>query len=253
MLRETNRARSVVRLLEHSSLYIPMSASPTGTCPALDLSSQHPWCTSAVQAVALETMLLPTRVKGMARQTWPRIDEIVIAHSTENDHKIAQIELEVLDVLGAGSAHANGASGLNGLDEQKKNIKFLPFQKPVDNEAYRLSETAQTNRAHIDTECELTESSSGRHDLHKYRIDLALPILDSFPLPSDQASGKRVEALRTRSSFGTSSMIADWARSLATAVERQRSLGEREELVDGLQHVAMVHNGSESDDSCDDD
>lgn len=202
---------------------------------------------------ALETMLLPTRLKAVSGNSWTRLDDMVLAYSAEPNQKVAQMDLEVLDVLGR-QTHVNGTNGVDGSHAQVHNLcQFFPIGNSATDEDHRTQVTAETVRTIIDDEDDAQGQRPANDTASRYRTDLAFPIIDSFPPPYGSHDRARPHGLRTKTSLYKSNTVASWARGLGTIVRRQGRLDEREELLDGLEQIATAYHRKESDDDFDDD
>lgn len=91
-----NTARSLHDISEQASVYIPVSNSPlkTPSYLSMDLSSQ--WHTSAIQAVAFESMTLPSRLRSSNGQRGT-LQDMEEAFNSSGKRKIVKLELSVAD------------------------------------------------------------------------------------------------------------------------------------------------------------
>ena len=91
-----NTAWSLHDISEQASVYIPVSNSPLKTPPylSMDLSSQ--WHTSAIQAVAFESMTLPSRLRSSNGQRGT-LQDMEEAFNSGGKRKIAKLEFSTAD------------------------------------------------------------------------------------------------------------------------------------------------------------
>lgn len=91
-----NTAKSINELSTQASMYISMSNRPTKPPGYLRLDVTSPWHTSAMQATALETMTLPSRLKAVNGQR-RTLDEMEAALSNDGNRRIAKLGYSVAD------------------------------------------------------------------------------------------------------------------------------------------------------------
>ncbi len=90
-----NAARSVQDVSTQASLYIPIAAEPASTPSYLTIENDSQWYTSALQATALESITLPSRLRplnGKNKGTFRNFEDIL---DTNGNRKIAKLELSV--------------------------------------------------------------------------------------------------------------------------------------------------------------
>ncbi|KAL1637789.1 mtDNA inheritance, partitioning of the mitochondrial organelle [Neofusicoccum ribis] len=96
LLQLTNHARSLHAISPNSSAYIPLAAAPTALPPYLQtLDPASRWHTSALQATALESATLPTRLRAPAAASpLAHLEAVINANGTR---RIAAARLSVAD------------------------------------------------------------------------------------------------------------------------------------------------------------
>ncbi|KAF2143481.1 uncharacterized protein K452DRAFT_269038 [Aplosporella prunicola CBS 121167] len=95
LLALTNRARSLSALTEQATAYIPLLDQPSKTPSYLTYSPSSRWHTSALQAAALESMTLPSRLKPASqRHTFA---EMEAAFNNGGNRRIAELSMSVAD------------------------------------------------------------------------------------------------------------------------------------------------------------
>lgn len=96
MLQLINTARSTNELSTQASMYISMSNRPVRSPGYLALDAASPWHTSAMQATALESATLPSRLSAVDGQR-KTLNEMEAALSNDGNRKIAKLAYSVAD------------------------------------------------------------------------------------------------------------------------------------------------------------
>ena len=91
-----NSARSLHALAEQSSVYIPISNTPIKSPSYLALNGTSPWHVGALQAVALESMTISSRLRSAVggRGTLQHLEE---TFNSTGKRRIAKLEMSVAD------------------------------------------------------------------------------------------------------------------------------------------------------------
>lgn len=87
----TNQARALHRLADSSSMYLPLSSTPSHMPSAFASPSTHPWFASAMQTLAFESSLLQTRM----RVTATRIGDVAQRLTAEAGQKVIETSFEM--------------------------------------------------------------------------------------------------------------------------------------------------------------
>ncbi|OCK74685.1 tubulin nucleotide-binding domain-like protein [Lepidopterella palustris CBS 459.81] len=257
--RLVNSARSLHNISEHASVYIPVSNEPVKSPSylSLDLSSQ--WHTSAVQAVALETMTLPSRMRSSdGRGTFQDMEEIF---NFSGKRKIAKLEMSIADpdVLDgkveaeAASAEKVSSQPTRAEDSESIDTQLTEFDIDMFTKDYKTLKSSHCKKEHIFGRAETSrgewssfEGTDARDPrnrfasspiVQRYSAPLLFPLLDSFPSIFNVGSGQS-KKLAVCSGLSTSSSVADQVRSLEHIVRRLVSTDERETLSNGLEMIA---------------
>ena len=155
MLQIENSARSLYELAEQSSVYVPVSNSPVKTPPYLSFDTGSPWHIGALQAVALESMTMPSRLKSTVghRGTLQDLEEAV---NSTGKRRIAKLELSIAnpDVLlekaskEIGHADKVGSTTSRGASEGDE-APLTEFDIDVFSKDYRLGWSRPKKRDHV--------------------------------------------------------------------------------------------------------
>jgi len=88
-----NSARALHEISPAVSMYIPLSLPS-------QIYSHHPWHTSAIQALTLETLTLPSRLRRSQGINAASLSELAVVLNPSDERKIAQARVQVMDVDG---------------------------------------------------------------------------------------------------------------------------------------------------------
>ncbi|KAK4157088.1 hypothetical protein C8A00DRAFT_29944 [Chaetomidium leptoderma] len=270
LLRLGNKARAITELYQQASIVVPL-AVPERLSASVKLDPGSQWHTSALLATAVESAMLPTRLKdpikrdslgGMAevlnimgkqsvaglQMSFARSESE--AHNDARQKKLSEEELSEgvqLDIRFTPSDQLESYSRSNG------------FRKP------RVFSQLVTSRGYGDEEGEEVEMDRAERRVQRssyepvtksYNSDLQFPLLDSFPEIFRGGDDEPLaEALNITSSLSTDSSVCRKLKDLRSAVIRSIGLEDRETLGNELMEMAdEYHEGwsSGSDDGEDD-
>ncbi|OCL03467.1 protein DML1 [Glonium stellatum] len=255
-----NTARSLHDIPEQASVYIPVSNSPLKTPPYLSMSLSSQWHTSAMQAVALESMTLPSRLKSSSGQRGT-LQDMEEAFNSSGKRKIAKLELSIADpdvLEGGAEAKAEHAKKVTSQQTQRdgdnsSETKLAEFDIDVFTSDYRTTSRKHHKKEQVFGRAEASrgewdapEGTKGRDPrdrfsegptVQSYSAPLLFPLLDSFPSIFNVGSGQS-KKLAVYSALSTSSSVANQIRSIEQVVRRLVSLDEREALSNGLEVLA---------------
>lgn len=96
LLQTSNIAQSLYQISPQASMYIPLTTAPSRVPSYLSMDTTSKWHTSAMQALALETITLATRL----RSTIPgraSLDEYETVLSNDSNRKIATVHFSAQD------------------------------------------------------------------------------------------------------------------------------------------------------------
>jgi len=85
-----NEARALTEISTLATMYIPVLSSPRKLPPYMTLEQRHPWHTSAVQALVMESLTLPARLRRSQGINAASIRDLVIALNPSDERNIAQ-------------------------------------------------------------------------------------------------------------------------------------------------------------------
>lgn len=261
--RLANTARSLHYTSPNSTLYIPVSTSPTvATLPDyISLRTHHPWHTSALQCTALESLLLPTRLKASSGISTITLDHLALSVTEGEDRHIARLSFEVGGTKrkveltnGHGHAHGEGdarapppSSNDSPLQRTQKQICDLFPDVPGPN-AQRAN--ANNRDDHVLTNVRTRRGMEDGDDdeqgyqaendtpAHHFHSPLRMPLPTSFPRIYSLMNGAHAENCGVGTSLRATSSIGEWVRALERVSTRAVGFDEREELHDGLLSIA---------------
>ncbi|KAF2203076.1 mtDNA inheritance protein dml1 [Delitschia confertaspora ATCC 74209] len=275
-----NSARSLQVIGEQSSVYVPISSAPFKAPPYLSMDHSSHWHRGALQAIALESMILPSRLRSSnsGNGTLQDLEETI--NSTGN-RRIAKLQMSIAnpDLLEEKSnvktAQAEKAGAkyrkLNGKSHDDDDDEELPeFDMDVFTIDYKIDSRKAQKREHIfgraetyrgewdiskNSERDPHDRFSQRPAVQRYSAPLLFPVLDSFPSIFNVSSSfttNHPKKLAVYAGLSTSTSVANQIRTLDQIVRRMVNLEERETLSNGLQGMAEEYDegwdsGSDSD------
>ncbi|EME47285.1 hypothetical protein DOTSEDRAFT_166204 [Dothistroma septosporum NZE10] len=275
LLRLANTAQSLYALDPSASLHIPLSSVPGSLPGYASIDGASRWQTSALQAAAVESMTLPTRLHSHqhARATFDNLESILNGNGMR---RIAACSLSIdavanLEKQNQPNGH-HDARMLNDVDEHhddETDDDKYDFDLFPESSSGLSSGRESRRRVHLfsklgslrgpwKTLTELQDASERLHDrfsAHAPRItlhqsDLLYPILSSYPavfrIPG------RPKKLAVNASLSTTTAIASYVRGIESVARRMAGVEEREALCDGLATMAEEYeDGWDSDDLSD--
>ena len=143
MLQTANTAQSIYNIAEQASLFIPLTTTPRSLPSYATIDTASRWHSSALQAMAIESITLPTRLRATQNgsTTFTDIEGIL---SNDGNRRIAALSLSFDESTrhtsppGNEQVHngnANGHTPLQAYDEQDDltlDIDMHPWTKPSD-------------------------------------------------------------------------------------------------------------------------
>ena len=277
MLQMTNLVQSIYAVDASSSLHVPMSLGSAGHPSYLSFDVYSPWHTSAVQVAMVESITLPSRLRGseIAHATFDQM-ETTLNNSGNRRLVAAGMSVDDPSHLGAETeATPKDTRMTNGITEDfegdqdvtKTDIDMFAGIRGLANDAGRrlgrrthLFSAIEALRGPWRPDDEIenanTESrnrfSNGPRTI-SYQSPLLFPMLSSYPQIFRFDDGP--ERLAVKTTLSTSTKVADQVRELERIARRLVGIEEREALCDGLARIAEEYEEgwSGSDDSDDDD
>ena len=258
-LRAGNVGRSLVGLNGVASMQVPLSSVPVGGQGYVDFDQGSRWHSSALQAVAFESLTLPTRLRRaeVGRETFDGMEATL---DYEGHRQVAAAGLTVGDPADVAEAPqvtgqqdfrmANGqvngvAGGSKDGDDGPLDIDFFPdltastTGRTVGRKPHTFSTIASLRGPWTTTNPDPTSRerplTSGPR-ISTLQTSLLFPTLSSYP-QIFRFSG-RPEQLAVKASLSTSTTVADRIRGLGDVARRAVGVEERETLCDGLRGLA---------------
>ena len=277
MLQMTNLVQSVYAVDTSSSLHVPMSLGSIGYPSYLSFDGYSPWHTSAVQAAMVESITLPSRLRG-SESAHATFDQMETTLNNDGSRRLVAAGMSVDD---PSHLHAEAEAGqkdtrmTNGITEDYDGEQviartdidmFAGIRGTANDSGRRLG-----RRTHVFSAIEAlrgpwrpkdeiedanTESrnrfSNGPRTI-SYQSPLLFPMLSSYP--KIFRFDDRPEKLAVKATLSTSTKVADQVRELERIARRLIGIEEREALCDGLARIAEEYEEgwSGGDDSDDDD
>lgn len=272
MLQLANSAQSLNSVVPLSSLYIPLSTLPSVLPKNLTLDASSRWHTSALQAMIVESLTLPARLKD-DEQGQARMGEMEMALGGDGRRPIVDASLSVSDpfdlpgAVATDQTHdiriANGsATNGNSTFEHTKpsRVDFLPsLPRSAVSRRTSLSRPKTFTRVeaargpwHSTLEIqEANLTSRDRYAAGARRIirqtPLLYPLLSSSPRIFQFSGGRGLEKLAVSTSMATTTKVARHVREMADFARVAYAVDEREAVFDGLARVAEEYEEGFSD------
>jgi hypothetical protein len=274
-----NTARSFQSLASQASLYIPISNVPSyqsATYLSMDTSSM--WHTSALQASAVESATLPSRLKTTVNSSRTTLDDIENIFTSEAKRNVLQLDFSVKDPDAEEPSQLNGA-GPSGHDSRMANGNPENDHAPsepakLDIDLFRVPPPTSGRRSRIhtfarmdllrgnwpldrdveDVENDLRIRPRGQQAIiQQYASSQLLPLPSSYPSIFQFPSHRSTEELAVHAALSSSTGVAERIRYLADIVRRSVGVEEREELRADLltmaeEYVEGWEEGSSEDD-----
>ncbi|KAF2647791.1 protein DML1 [Lophiostoma macrostomum CBS 122681] len=150
-----NSARSLHAHAEHASVYIPMSNAPIKRPSYLEIDTGSPWHVGAVQAIAVESMTISSRLRA-SRDGRGMLHELAETINSTGKRRIAKLEMSVADpdVLDEKSeeliAQAEKAGSMTSRPTSESGEEQLTdFDIDIFTKNYRLASTNMRKKEHV--------------------------------------------------------------------------------------------------------
>ncbi|GAB1320399.1 mtDNA inheritance, partitioning of the mitochondrial organelle [Madurella fahalii] len=274
LLRLANKARALTEVYKQASIVVPLALPeklPARMARVLDAGSQ--WHVSALLSSAVETVMLPSRMRDPAkRETLSGMAEVL---NTMGKQSVAGLQMSVNQPGSESEERRDGRVRLLSEEELSEGVQLDMRFTPSD----RLEPYSRSNGFHkprvfsqiissrgydddsggveVDEEGRRRRRSAYEPVTQRYNTTLKFPLLDSFPadiLRSDEDSPPP-DAINITSSLSTDSSVSSKLKLLRSTVIRSIGLEDRETLGNDLMEMAdEYHEGwsSGSDDGEDD-
>ncbi|KAK4204417.1 tubulin domain-containing protein [Triangularia verruculosa] len=272
LLRLANKSRSFTELYTHSSILVPLSLPSRLPSSLSNFDSLSPWHTTALFSSAVESALLPTRLRGHKKET---LNTIIETLDLTGKQKVAGLQFSVnsspIEDLSSGlqldlnmSSSASDQIDAYPLRSRSKRTPRV-FSQLVTSRGYHSPEETQ-GVEELDEKGRRIRKSAYEPITKTYSTSLAFPILDSFPEifavekeeddNDDKIDTKEEQTVvRITTSLSTDSGVCARLRKLKDTVIKSIGLEDREALGNDLAEMAdEYHEGwSSGSDSGEDD
>lgn len=281
--RLANTAQSLYALDPSASIHIPVHNLPPHLPSYVSLDAFSQWSTSALQAAAIESTTLPTRLRS-AQSGRATVDTLETTLNGDGNRRIAGLSLSAsVTSLTSGPRAANHrtngdermSNGITEHGEDQSNepeeildIDFFPHVSASSaSESRRQSRTSnpqifskvstirsETASDHDDGQdtTETRRRQYGGPRTSKFMTALLFPMLSSYPTSVLHFPG-RPQKVAVKTALQTSSQISERLRAIGNVASRMTSVDEREALCDGLAAMADEYEEGWMSDSEDDD
>ncbi|KAF2677692.1 tubulin nucleotide-binding domain-like protein [Lentithecium fluviatile CBS 122367] len=254
-----NSSRSLYALTEQSSVYIPMSNKPNKIPSYLSIDSSSPWHIGALQAIALESISISSRLRssGGGRGGLQNLEE---TFNSTGKRRIAKLELSIADpdVLSEKSSEQIGQAEKTGSIISHRTSdgdgeQLAEFDIDFFTKDYRIGNVRSRTKEHVFGRAETSRGEWNLNDdrdprdrlgdgptVQRFSAPLLFPLLDSFPASIFDVGSGEANKLAVHAGLTTSTAVADQVRGIEQIVRRMHmvSLDEREALCNGLQTMA---------------
>lgn len=275
-LQAANLAQTIYAVDSTASLHISVTSLPASLPGYVTINGSSPWHTSALGAIAVESITLPSRLRTseLGRATFDQLEatlnndghrRIVTAAMSLDDPVHLQDQLDENTI--------RDARMTNGIDEDyveehhKLDINMFPNMRSLTTASgSRLARRAhlfskiESLRGQWRSDAEVEQAHERARDpfasgprISVHQSQLLFPLLPSYPHIFRFAG--RPETLAVNASLSTSTAVAEQIRELESTARRLIGTDEREALCDGLESIAEEYTAgwSGSDGSDDDD
>ncbi|KAL4895666.1 tubulin domain-containing protein [Aspergillus ambiguus] len=261
--REINKARTVHAISPQSSLYIPIIDPPSRVPKSVHFDPNSEWQTSALISSAMESALLPTRLR-------PYHDFEASLAGDDGTHKIFELQSRIMldkddqkdgTSIPAKQAVETDSSEMGSKVQREFDLDFT-YDEAANSESHIYNQV-QVWRGLDNDQKEYAPEDIGiirRRQYHNsepmcqsFSTPLRFPILDSFP--ANLIKGiKTGESLKLLATLTASSRTAERIKRFEAVAGRIVGVDERENIVNGLGEIRETYEtGWLSDSDFDDD
>ncbi|KAK4192026.1 tubulin domain-containing protein [Podospora australis] len=247
-----NKARALTELYKQATIVVPL-AVPERLPRGVQLDYNSAWHTTGLLAVAVESALLPTRLKDRSQRE--TLSSMAATLNTMGKQNVAGLQMRV---VGPEEKEAKKISDEDVSEGVKLDISFSPTDQldsyGRSNGSQRpprvfsqlvLSRKPQRDveeegwEWEVDDKGERRRTSSYEPVTKGYNSTLQFPILDSFPDIFRSEDGEPLtQAVNITSSLSTDSSVCNRLKNLRTTVIRSIGLEDRETLGNELMEMA---------------
>ncbi|KAL9618447.1 MAG: hypothetical protein Q9160_006825 [Pyrenula sp. 1 TL-2023] len=266
--KKTNVARSINEIAPQVSAYVRLACPPSNAAKMMRIVPNSLWYSSAVLAIAVESMTLPSRVKAIGGRQGALSDfEAVL--NVQGNQSLFELGANVRDSqtgratpsLTNGQANGHDQSTPTNLDDH--DIDYTPSN---------IGEaTASVDRVFARVEVTRDESHTGRMEsevrdmtdewerrrrrlnaepiVEKYDSKLEFPVIDSFPQDLI-TTAHAVKNFRVQATLKSTCKTRDRLRLIQRSIRGAIGFEEREALLNGLAEIGeQYQDGDDIDDS----
>ncbi|KAK4650430.1 mtDNA inheritance, partitioning of the mitochondrial organelle [Podospora pseudocomata] len=251
LLRLANESRSFAELYTHSSILVPLSL-PSRLPPSLtNFDPTSPWHTTALISSAVESALLPSRLRGQKKET---LNTIIETLDLTGKQKVAGLQFSInsspisdfsegiqLDIkLSSSAADQIDVYSIRNQNQRTPRV----FSQLLTSRGFSPSETSGKEGEELDEKGRRIRKSSYEPISKTYATELAFPILDSFPeiftVEKDEEEEKEGAEVKVKitTSLSTDSSVCTRLRKLKDTVIKSIGLEDREMLGNDLAEMA---------------
>ncbi|KAL2136133.1 hypothetical protein VTI74DRAFT_5356 [Chaetomium olivicolor] len=255
LLRLANKARTLTEVYKQASIVVPL-AVPERLSAGVQLEASSQWHTSALLAAAVESAMLPSRMRdALKRETLGGMAEVLntmgkqsvaglqmsfskaeAAEGQKKDirqRKLTEEELSEgvqLDIRFMPSDQLEAHSRRNGLDKPRVFSQLVASRGFGDDEPEDVEMDEAGRRVRRSSYEPVTKS---------YNSALKFPLLDSYPEIFRNDDGETLtESINITSSLSTDSSVSSKLKNLRSTVIRSIGLEDRELLGNELLEMA---------------
>ncbi|KAI9778762.1 MAG: mtDNA inheritance, partitioning of the mitochondrial organelle [Candelina submexicana] len=263
-LKKINAARSIQAVASQASLHIPIATGLAGSPSYLKFDRHSPWHISALQATAVESIGLPTRLRALGgrRKTFQTLEDVL---NTNNHQRIAKLELSIVNSQSLNLQSSSTASkdprvtekGFADTSEDgvhstnacltTMDIDLFPGNQP--NHSEHIFGRAEILRGNWPQQALGGDDDNGRlrrrfgalPTIERYRTSLLFPLLDSFPKIYDNTSLSGLNSVAVHASLSTTAEVGERLKRIEDVVKMFRGVEERESLLNSLGEIREAY------------
>ncbi|KAL2017127.1 hypothetical protein VTK56DRAFT_2549 [Thermocarpiscus australiensis] len=270
LLRLANKARTITEVYKQASIVVPL-AVPDLLPRSIQLDAASQWHTSALLASAVESAMLPSRMKDPAKRgTLGDMAEVLNAMGKQSVAAM-QMSFDRPEAVGRRDTNQRTLSEEELSEGMQLDIRFSPsdqLESSSRSNGYsrpRVFSQLISSRGYADEDGEAMEVDEVGRRVRRsayepvtksYNSALQFPLLDSFPEIFRDDDGEALTgAVNITSSLSTDSSVSGRLKHLRATVIRSIGLEDRETLGNDLMEMAdEYHEGwsSGSDEGQDD-
>ncbi|KAK5164472.1 mtDNA inheritance, partitioning of the mitochondrial organelle [Saxophila tyrrhenica] len=256
MLQMANFAQSLYALDSHASVHVPLSMQAAGLPSYVSADASSLWHTSALEAALMESVTLPTRLRGdeAARASFDTLETTL---NNDGNRRIATAGFSVKDpeslqptANGTAPQDSRMTNGVTHEDEEDEisttDINLFPTTSPASRRLGSRPHTfsqVESLRGSWKGQDEIEDSNAASRDrfaegprVSIHQSQLLFPILSSYPeVLRFQGHPK---SLAVKAQLSTSTKVANGVRDVERSARSLIGIDEREAICDGLSSIA---------------